>query len=107
MFVEGHAPIRPDDIGESPSVTGDFSDLDFSDLKGHLAEYECSRFQANSCMRITSDGFAEIHDIPDDIFELPYLLVFAKWSIDPEDDLDGLAMANWVFHIKDAGRTPQ
>ena len=101
VFVEGYALLRPDDIGESPSVSGDFSDL-----QGPLAEYECSRFQTNACMHVTSEGFVEIQDVPADIFELPHLLVFAKWSIDPEDDPDGLAMANWVFHIRDSGGTP-
>ena len=72
----------------------------------HIAEYECSRFQPKSCMHVTSDGLVEIQDVPADIFELPHLLVFAKWSIDPEDDPDGLAMANWVFHIRDSGGTP-
>lgn len=98
VFVEGHALFRPDDIGKSPSVSGDFSSLE-----GPLAEYECSRFQTDSCMQITSNGFVEIHGVPVEMFELPHILVFAKWSIDPEDDPDGLAMANWVFHVDDVG----
>ena len=102
VFVEGYALLRPDDIGESPSVSGDFSDM-----QGPIAEYECSRFQPNPCMHVTSDGFVEIQDVPADIFELPHLLVFAKWSIDPEDDPDGLAMANWVFHIRDSEGQPE
>jgi len=101
VFVEGYVLLRPDDIGESPSVSGDFSDM-----QEPIAEYECSRFQTNPCMHVTSDGFVEIQDVPADIFELSHLLVFAKWSIDPEDDPDGLAMANWVFHIRDSAGTP-
>ena len=102
VFVEGYVLLRPDSIGEPPSVSGNFVELEEP-----LAEYECSRFQVDPCMRITSDGFVELHDMPAEIFELPHLLVFAKWSIDPEDDPDGSAMANWVFHVENAGGPPE
>ena len=102
VFVEGYGLFRPDNIGEPPSVSGNFVELEEP-----LAEYECSRFQVDSCMRITPDGFVELHDMPAEIFELPHILVFAKWSIDPEDDPDGSAMANWVFHVENAGGPPE
>ena len=52
-------------------------------------------------MRINRDGLVELDRVPAEMFDLPHILVFAKWSVDPEDDPDGTAMANWVFHIAD------
>ena len=100
VFVEGYAMFRPDRIGETPIS-------DFGDLEYPLAEYECTRYQADPCMRITSDGFVEVYGIPAEVFELPHILVFARWSIDPEDEPLGRAMANWMFHVKSAGGLPQ
>ena len=102
VFVEGYATVRPDSIGETPSTIGDFGDLEYP-----LAEYECTRFQVDPCMRITSDGFVEVYGIPAEVLELPHILVFAQWSIDPEDEPLGRAMANWMFHVKSAGGLPQ
>ncbi len=66
-----------------------------------VAEYECSRFQFEPCMRISPDGLVDIHEIPNEIFELPHVLVFAIWSIEDADAPDRTAMANWAFYTKD------
>lgn len=95
VFIEGYAILRPDDIGETPSSSGDFSKFEEP-----AAEYECSRFQVNSCMRAGPDVSVEIYGIPAEVFELPHLLVFAKWSVDPEEDPEGVAIANWAWHIR-------
>lgn len=94
VFVEGYAILRPDDIGESPSVSGDFSKF-----QEPAAEYECTRFQVNPCMRAAPGNSVEIYGIPAELLELPHLLVFAKWNIDPEEDPEGVAIANWIWHI--------
>ena len=94
VFVEGYAILRPDDIGESPSVSGDFGKFDEP-----AAEYECTRFQVDPCMRAGTDNSVEIYGIPAELLELPHLLVFAKWNIDPEEDPEGVAIANWAWHI--------
>jgi len=94
VFVEGYAILRPDDIGESPSVSGDFSKFEEP-----AAEYECTRFQVDPCMRAGPGNSAEIYGIPTELLELPHLLVFAKWNIDPEEDPEGVAIANWAWHI--------
>ena len=78
VFVEWYAILRPDDIGESPSVSGDFGKF-----QEPAAEYECTRFQVDSCMRAGSGNSVEVYGIPTELLELPHLLVFAKWSIDP------------------------
>ena len=93
VFVEGWEMFRPDDIGESPSVSGDFGRFEEP-----AAEYECTRFQVNPCMRTGQGDSVEIYGIPPEIFELPHLLVFAKWNIDPEEDPEGVAVANWAWH---------
>ena len=94
VFVEGYARLNPDGSGEPITVVnGDF------DMRGPIIDYECSRFQTDPCMRINQDGFVELDRVPAEIFDLPHILVFANWSVDPEDDPNGWAMANWVFHI--------
>ena len=94
VFVEGYARLNPDGSGEPITVVnGDF------DLRGPVIDYECSRFQTDPCMRINPDGFVELDRIPAEIFDLPHILVFANWSVDPEDDPSGSAMVNWVFHV--------
>ena len=94
VFVEGWEIFRPDDIGESPSVSGDFGRFDEP-----AAEYDCTRFQVDPCMRAGPDNSVEVYGIPTEILELPHLLVFAKWNIDPEEDPEGLAISNWAWHI--------
>ncbi len=94
VFVEGWELFRPDDIGASPSVSGDFSSFEEP-----AAEYECTRFQVDPCMRAGPGGSVEIYGIPTELLELPHLLVFAKWNIDPEEDPEGVALANWAWHI--------
>ena len=94
VFVEGWEMFRPDDIGESPSVSGDFGRFDEP-----AAEYECTRFQVDPCMRAGPDNSVEIYGIPTELLESPHLLVFAKWSIDPEEDPEGVAVANWAWHV--------
>ncbi|MYC07123.1 MAG: hypothetical protein F4X57_08135 [Chloroflexi bacterium] len=94
VFVEGYAVLRPDDIGESPSVSGDFGKF-----QEPAAEYECTRFQVDPCMRAGPGNSVEIYGIPAELLELPHLLVFAKWNIDPEEDPEGVAIANWAWHI--------
>ncbi len=102
VFVEGYAIFRPDEIGESPSVSGDFGKF-----QEPAAEYECTRFQVDPCMRAGPGDSIEIFGIPPDTFDLPHLLVFAKWSIDPEDDPQGVAIANWAWHTTaSAARKP-
>lgn len=94
VFVEGYARLNPDGSGKPLTVVnGDF------DMRGPMNEYECSRFQTDRCMRINQDGFVILDSVPPEIFDLPHIRVFAKWSVNREDDPDGWAMANWVFHI--------
>jgi len=93
VFVEGWAIFRPDHIGESPSVSGDFGKFDEP-----AVEYECTRFQVDPCMRAGPGNTVEIYGIPTELLEFPHLLVFAKWNIDPDDDPDGVAVANWAWH---------
>ena len=73
VFVEGYAILRPDDIGESPSVSGDFGKFEEP-----AAEYDCSRFQVDPCMRAGPGNSVEIYGVPTELLELPHLLVFAK-----------------------------
>ena len=94
VFVEGYAILRPDDIGESPSVSGDFGKF-----QEPAAEYDCTRFQVDPCMRAGPGNSVEIYGIPTELLELPHLLVFAKWNIDPDEDPEGVAIANWAWHI--------
>ena len=102
VFVEGWEIFRTDDIGESPSVSGDFGRFEEP-----AAEYECTRFQSDPCMRAESGDSVELFGIPPEIFDLPHLLVFAKWNIDPEEDPEGVAIASWVWHTNSsAGKKP-
>ena len=56
VFVEGYAIIRSDDIGESPSVKGDFGEFEEPS-----ATYDCSRFQINPCMRTGPGNSVEVY----------------------------------------------
>lgn len=94
VFVEGYAMLRPDDIGESPAVEGDFAKFEEP-----LEIYDCTRFQVDPCMRAGPGNSVEVYGIPPEIFELPHLLVTVKWSIDPEEDPGGVAIVNWTWHI--------
>ena len=91
VFIEGYPGLNPDGSGIPIGAEIDRS--------GHYVEYECALGQIDLCMREGADGFVELHRIPKDILDNPYLLVFAKWGIFPDDDPDGQALANWVFHI--------
>lgn len=91
VFVEGYPGLNPD--GSGIPIGADI------DRSGHYVEYECALGQIDPCMREGADGFVELHRIPKDILDNPYLLVFAKWSIFYDDDPDGQALANWVFHV--------
>ena len=91
VFVEGYPGLNPDGSGIPIGAEIDRS--------GHYVEYECALGQIDTCMRESADGFVELHRIPTDILDNPYLLVFARWSIFHDDDPDGQAHANWVFHI--------
>ena len=91
VFVEGYPGLNPD--GSGIPIGADI------DRSGHYVEYECALGQIDPCMQESADGFVELHRIPTDILDNPYLLVFAKWSIFPDDDPDGQALANWVFHV--------
>lgn len=94
VFVEGYVILRPDDIGESPSVEGDFSKFEEPS-----ATYDCSRFQTDPCMRTGPGNSVEVYGIPPEIFDVPHLLLVAKWNIDPEKTPEGIAIANWAWHI--------
>jgi len=91
VFVEGYPGLNPDGSGIPIGAE--------VDGVGPYAEYECALGQIDPCMREGADSFVELHRIPNDILDLPYLFVFAKWSIFPDDDPDGQALANWVFHV--------
>lgn len=91
VFVEGYPGLNPDGSGIPIGAEVDRS--------GHYVEYECALGQIDPCMQESADGFVELHRIPKDILDNPYLLVFARWSIFHYDDPDGQAHANWVFHV--------
>ena len=45
---------------------------------------------------------------PPELFDLPHLLVFANRNIDPEDDPEGVAIANWAWYTTaDATQKPR
>ena len=70
-----------------------------------IAKYECSRFDDNSCMRMTEEGLVQLNLIPSHVFDLPYLTLFATWSVPLSVDsrrVESLApvTASWLFHLK-------
>ena len=70
-----------------------------------IAKYECSRFDDGSCMSGTAEGLVQLHQIPPDVFDLPYLTLFATWSVPLSVDsrrAESLApvTASWLFHLK-------
>ena len=71
-----------------------------------IAKYECSRFDDSACMTVTEEGFIQIDQIPFQVFDMPYLTLFATWSVPLSVDIrraESLApvTASWLFHLKD------
>ena len=81
MGYEGPEPPGEDDSNEPlPSI-----------------DYECVRSEIDKCMHITPDGFVELGQIPGQVLQLPYLVVFAEWDVPSSDNLK--AYGNWLFNL--------
>ena len=80
---------------EGPEPPG----VDDSDDILPSADYECHRSEIDKCMRVTLDGYIQLGEIPQQVLQLPYLVVFAAWDV-PSDD-NPIVYANWLFNLKE------
>ena len=69
-----------------------------------VALYECGRFGDRPCVHLNDDGIVELRPIPAALLDLPYITVFASWSVAPEDRDDSpgapaSVSASWLFHF--------
>ena len=63
-------------------------------------------------MSVTKEGLVQLNEIPSHVFDLPYLTLFATWSVPLSVDsrrAESLApvTASWLFHVKNAGELTQ
>ena len=69
-----------------------------------VVRYECGRFGDRPCVHLNEDGFVELRPIPADLLDLPYIAVWASWSVALEDrddspDAPASAYATWLFRF--------
>ena len=66
--------------------------------------YECGRFGDRPCVHLNDDGLVELRPIPAALLDLPYITVFASWSVALEDRDDSPSApasvsASWLFRF--------
>ena len=69
-----------------------------------IVRYECGRFGERPCVHLNDDGLVELRPIPAALLDLPYISVWASWSValEDRDDSPGApasVYASWLFRF--------
>lgn len=69
-----------------------------------VVRYECGRFGDRPCVHLNDDGFVELRPIPAALLDLPYITVWASWSVGLEDrdespGAPASVYASWLFRF--------